>query len=333
MRDKIMRRGRRLSAFCGTAVCLVSGQSHREQELYAVHDALIATDEAAIAELLSSYRCKHVYLDVGTNVGVQLRKLYEPAKYPKAVNTHSTFAKYFEADRPCGVCAIGIEPNPHHKHKLSQLQLRYRAAGAGILILHAAASDADGVAKLALGHETKKDPWEDLGASASEAWAGLKRVGNPKQLTVPVRAVDLSRIIHTIHRYLVANDVGAVPRSPRQGKIVMKLDIEGLEFAVLPSLIRSQALCTLDAIRIEWHGRFWDRKVAMAAAAARNLSAPREVGAKAMVALTDAVRKGFRSVFPASDCRTELIEVDDETYMHDRARWPDAGERICNRTR
>jgi hypothetical protein len=36
--------------------------------------------------------------------------------------------------------------------------------------------------------------------------------------------------------------------------------VEGLEFAILPSLVRSQALCVLDAVRIEWHTRFWDRR-------------------------------------------------------------------------
>ena len=28
--------------------------------------------------------CYHVYLDVGSNIGVQVRKLYEPRKYPDA---------------------------------------------------------------------------------------------------------------------------------------------------------------------------------------------------------------------------------------------------------
>ena len=28
--------------------------------------------------------CYHVYLDVGSNIGVQVRKLYQPAYYPGA---------------------------------------------------------------------------------------------------------------------------------------------------------------------------------------------------------------------------------------------------------
>jgi hypothetical protein len=217
--------------------------------------------------LLATHACQHVYIDVGSNIGVQLRKLFEPAKYPKAASTHRVY-----------------EPNPHHRPKLTNLQRRYRAAGVGALVLYAAASDVDSVAQLALGHADRKDRWEDLGASASEAWAGLRRVGNAKSLTVPVRALDLGRVIHTIHRLLRARELArdlelgreqltpfvqvraglpalaTAPRARRTGRMVMKLDVEGLEFAILPSLVRSQALCVLDAVRIEWHSRFWDRR-------------------------------------------------------------------------
>jgi len=289
-------------------------------------DDFAAQDEARIAQLFADFDCRHVYLDVGTNVGVQLRKLFEPHKYPKAATTLGVYRRFFgaTAEERCGVCAIGVEPNPHHRRKLGYLQQSYRAAGAGVLIFHVAASASDGVVNLALGHADKKDPWEDLGASASEAWKGLSRDGNPKALTVPVRAIDLSRLIHLLHQHL------RVHRNQHDANIVMKLDVEGLEFAVLPDLVRSQALCLVDAMRIEWHKRFWDQKVAAAVARARNLTNPREVGGRAMVAMTEAIRAQIRSLFPSRDCRAELLEADDETYMHDRKPWPEAA--ICNRT-
>ena len=111
----------------------------------------------------------------------------------------------------------------------------------------------------------------------------------------------------------------------------MKLDVEGLEFAVIPALVRAQALCLLDGIRIEWHTRFWGGRVAAAAAQARNLSRPHEVGARPISAMTDAIRAQVRSMLPSADCRTRLLEADDETYMHDRKPFPEAP--ICNRTR
>ena len=39
---------------------------------------------SAIDALFKGSGCDSVYLDVGTNIGVQLRKLYEPHKYPGA---------------------------------------------------------------------------------------------------------------------------------------------------------------------------------------------------------------------------------------------------------
>ena len=65
------------------------------------------------ARLLSSPRCKHIYLDTGSNLGVQIRKIYEPLKYWSAtVEPH--FAKYFgEAPRCGAVCSIGtLNPQP-----------------------------------------------------------------------------------------------------------------------------------------------------------------------------------------------------------------------------
>lgn len=295
------------------------------RDLTTALDAFAAEDEARVRELFSRFRCRHVYLDVGTNQGVQLRKLFEPAKYPNAKATHDVYSRFFgEAGPPrCGVCAVGVEPNPHHYTRLEHLQSSYRQAGVGVLVFHVAASASDGVAQLALGHRDRKDPFEDLGASAMEAWKGMSKVGNAKSLTVPVRSVDLGRLIHLLHAELMRANGG----SRGESRLVMKLDVEGLEFSVLPALARAQALCVVDAMRIEWHTRFWSKGVATSAARARNLSVPREVGAKAITGLHDAVRAQIRGLSSASDCRLELLEADDETYMHDRKPWPE--QRLC----
>ena len=67
--------------------------------------------------------CYHVYLDVGSNVGIQIRKLYEPSKYEGA-KIHPVFDKYFHrriqslnSSLPY-ICAVGFEPNPNHENKL-----------------------------------------------------------------------------------------------------------------------------------------------------------------------------------------------------------------------
>ena len=71
--------------------------------------------------------CYHVYLDVGSNIGVQIRKLFEPEKYPNApVNAifNSNFGKVEERRKIYGeqgnvVCAVGFEPNSHHTKHLT----------------------------------------------------------------------------------------------------------------------------------------------------------------------------------------------------------------------
>ena len=60
--------------------------------------------------------CRFVYLDVGTNIGIQIRKLFEPDLYPNA-KIHKIFNKYFgkiNTRLHSGLCAVGFEPNPNH---------------------------------------------------------------------------------------------------------------------------------------------------------------------------------------------------------------------------
>ena len=109
----------------------------------------VGADHREIDALFRTSRCTDLYVDVGSNRGVQLRKLYEPDKY-KGAPMLSIFRRRFGGAGTstfCHVCAIGIEANPRHSDRLNELQRRYRAAGIPLLILHpVAASDADGVA-------------------------------------------------------------------------------------------------------------------------------------------------------------------------------------------
>jgi hypothetical protein len=58
--------------------------------------------------------CEHVYLDLGSNIGVQVRKLFEPEAYPEAP-LRRIFEEMFGPEGPqrsARVCAFGFEPNP-----------------------------------------------------------------------------------------------------------------------------------------------------------------------------------------------------------------------------
>ena len=100
--------------------------------------------------------CYHVYLDVGSNIGVQIRKLFEPEKYPNATvlqifdkNFGSINERQHEYSENGGiVCAIGFEPNPRHTEYLKQIESSYNQCGWRVLFLtETAVSDHNGIGK------------------------------------------------------------------------------------------------------------------------------------------------------------------------------------------
>ena len=87
--------------------------------------------------------CKHLFLDVGSNIGVHTRFLYEPDLYrprhPYDDVMDSIFGRErLENDRR-DLCSIGFEPNPLHRQRhqdlanaYAKMGWRYRAFFAGV---------------------------------------------------------------------------------------------------------------------------------------------------------------------------------------------------------
>jgi len=76
--------------------------------------------------------CQRVYLDVGSDVGIQIRKLFEPELYPEAKVLpifDSRFGPPKERKRDTGLCAVGFEPNPLNQARLLELETAYRKQG------------------------------------------------------------------------------------------------------------------------------------------------------------------------------------------------------------
>jgi len=114
--------------------------------------------------LLQSGRCHHVYIDVGTNIGVQVRKLYEPHRYPLAhtlplfdayfgpANTNTTTADTdttaVNTTAPSGVgrgdvCTFAFEPNPRWSSALTQLEQAYKRRGWAVVVFSGTAVYTD----------------------------------------------------------------------------------------------------------------------------------------------------------------------------------------------
>ena len=186
--------------------------------------------------------CQRVYLDVGSNVGIQIRKLFEPELYPEAKVLpifDSRFGPPEERKRDRGLCAVGFEPNPRNEERLLELQAAYRKQGWKVKIFtQTAVSVTDGTADF---YADRAPPeFNEPGASLLPWRQSVDKV--------TVQTVDLARYIN--------QHVGRRRVDPEQpNKVVMKLDIEGLEHELFPALIVTGAVCNhVDSIFHETHG-------------------------------------------------------------------------------
>jgi len=288
-------------------------------------------ERQSLDELFATFKCKHVYLDIGSNIGVQIRKLFEPSKYrgmDKQKVRHSggvtskalaIFDDVFGEPRRCDVCAIGVEPNILHVERLRTLQTRYRAAGAGVLILtRTGASTADSVTRMISPRMPQStDGHDGKGASVSNPMVSnhLRYRSEYINMTRPpgvaedlVSLIDTSRLIHDLRKRLSTSNP--------KGRILMKLDVEGLEYDIVPHLVRTQAICALHMAFLEWHPKViaWQEHRNGLNAVGRMIRAERQVAEE--LSRT------------SHHCAVNLTDLDDETFMADGRPWPTAS--LCS---
>jgi len=221
--------------------------------------------------------CKAIYLDVGSNNGVQIRKFYEPALYPEAT-VLPLFDKHFGSPsercppgNQTGLCVLGMEPNPLHSDRLSKLQQAYRAKGWYVHFYPFAAAYADGTAIFEI----------DLTDGGNEYWgAGLAMAHKDR---VQVRTVNFASFL----------------KSLPVGVALMKMDIEGAEWDVMAGLEEQGLLCknVINEAYVEVHEwgdvTHWARP-------------------RSMNQIDMSVRQQVCSAGSSS-----FIEMDDELYFHD----------------
>ncbi len=221
--------------------------------------------------------CKHIYLDMGTNVGVQLRKLYQPDSFPGA-HVLPLFKEHFgDTSNRKSVCALGFEPNSKHNARLDLVQNAYQKAGFPMVILtETAVSIANGKMTFYNGGNG-----EDLGASLVN-WSG-------RSTKSTVISLDIDHLIKKMMNHWNTTD---------SSKVVAKMDIEGAEFNVIPHMLSKGSLCMIDYMMIEWHFRFINaRKVS-------SIFQSQDIFEDVINSLTER----------SSDCKFKLIELDDESY-------------------
>ena len=172
--------------------------------------------------------CSRFYIDLGTSIGVQVRKLFEPARYPGAATT-AKFDQIFGTRRG-HVCAIGFEPNPLHWQRLRRLETEMMSAGNWTFrYVSAAAGVGEGL--MGFDHPRAGVSWGLLGKSHKEA-----RKQRLPEVLVP--QLGVSHMLNSV--------VSRYARSKRVPTL-MKLDVEDskLEEGIISDLVGSGVLCRL----------------------------------------------------------------------------------------
>lgn len=177
--------------------------------------------------------CKDFYLDIGSNIGVQIRKLFEPEHYP-ASPVISIFDNYFgninSRLKNKGLCAVGFEMNPHHTKRLKELETKYNSCGKNVyLYTETAVAAFDGQIEFWSDDDINNNEW---GASTIHKWKNTS--------SYRIHALNLGS-------FLKQNVI------PFASTIVAKIDIEGQELNILPSLLAHGVLCDIDILMVEFH--------------------------------------------------------------------------------
>ncbi|XP_059086072.1 uncharacterized protein LOC131882819 [Tigriopus californicus] len=185
--------------------------------------------------------CRYVYLDVGSNVGIQVRKLFEPDLYPDAL-VHKVFNEAFGNPRDLSViCSVGFEPNPNHSKKLSQIEKHYAKCGWNARFFkESAVSNREGFTSFFTDDDQYNLEWG----------AGLVG-GKNKRLVSNVTLIRLAAfIVDVVGTREIPDAVNLKDPPPA---VVMKVDIEGSEVEVIPDLVLTGALNFVDYMTVEWH--------------------------------------------------------------------------------
>jgi len=275
------------------------GSQHRQELLNLLKE--VDGDEELPVNPLDG--CLHVFLDLGSNRGLQIRKLYEPHTFPLAP-IQPLYEKFFgptEERNLQEICSVSVEPNSKHASHLKKLSESYATCGIKVLVYEAGVGHKDMKLRFA--------PFNSL-LGAEVGHDGSARLihddESVKDFTethfhdsVEVEEVKVMRFAKFI------TDVVAKRKLPVSAKVVtpkvvIKADIEGAELKIIPDMLITGALNYVDNLHMEWHGE----------ASYRQGREPTMISklAPAITAIADLTKR------EGIDHQLEVEEMDDETY-------------------
>ena len=213
-----------------------------------------------------------------------MRKLFEPTKFPGSFLVNR-FQDFFGDNRE-EVCAFAFEPNPRHYPRLREIEEVYNSLGWRVHMFSAGVGT----------HNATMYLTQPASYLQQAAQVTTRRPNRGDVIQVPV--IDLVEFI----RNHVAPRKYYQQGGNSTGKVVVKMDIEGAEFAVLSALLSSGVLCSLDVIYTEFHNH-------MSPGLLRSLSTPERPIQYSHI---------LQMIVDASTiCKTRIERLDDESYGRD----------------
>lgn len=235
--------------------------------------------------------CQEIYLDAGANIGVQVRKFFEPEKYPNAIMLPVFDAVFGEPSLRKSnnkKCALGIEPNSVHQARLQELEAVYANKSWNVHFYKFAVWKSEGVMQF---NETEEPGNSDWGA----ALAPPVLLNTRRWHVNDVRTADLDAFIRQL---------------PHGSVKLMKMDVEGAEYETLARMLQQGSLCrdTVGKITIEAHPNG-------------------DVGTWQGPRTFEEIQTRLASLDQAEVCKgrggpTEISNIDDESYLLDGMAWP-----------
>jgi len=296
MTNKLQELKKQLS----NADMIISQGSQHRLELQTLLENVAGDEEVPVNPLDG---CLHVFLDLGSNRGLQIRKLYEPHTFPLAP-IQPLYQRFFgpTEDRNLQeICSVSVEPNSKHAAHLKKLSEAYATCGIKVLVYEAGVGHKDMKLRFApfnslLGHEVGHDGSARLihDDESVEDFTETHFHDN-----VEVEEVEVMRFARFITDVVAKRKlpVSAGVVTPR---VVIKADIEGAELKIIPDMLITGALDNVDNLHMEWHGE----------ASYRQGREPAMISklAPAITAIADLTqREGIEH-------QLEVEEMDDETY-------------------
>lgn len=180
--------------------------------------------------------CYHVFLDVGSNIGIHGRFLFEPQRYPESTSSVATFAREFGYPRDNRLyCIFAFEPNPKFEKRHIDLERAYKTLGWRYSFIMAGASNMDGNLTFYHSHLVNSETENGFSALTAKTLYGTDASS---------RTVQIIRLASWIRNEIEDRVIPAqYSNEISKPKVVMKLDVEGLEFKVFPDLLTTGVLC------------------------------------------------------------------------------------------